>query len=253
MQILNFDSKNPNIEEKRYGPFTVVERIHDMSPNLANAANEYYFGKLGGRTRQLKCDAANGIILQKGAMQAICGDVKSATNVKGVGDFLGKALRGKVTGESTINPKYTGPGVVISEPTQKWLLAFNVEMFGGGMVLEDGIFYACEGFLNQRVVSRNSISSAVAGNEGMFNLAVEGRSGIVIIESPVAEEDLIFVRLENETLKLDGSMAIAWSESLNFTVARSSQSLLGSAMNGEGLVNQYSGTGMVVYKALSTH
>jgi len=41
-------------------------------------------------------------------------------------------------------------------------------------------------------------------------------------------------------------MAIAWSGSLNFTVEKSSKSLIGSAVSGEGLVNVYRGTGSIL-------
>lgn len=51
---------------------------------------------------------------------------------------------------------------------------------------------------------------------------------------------------QNDTLKVDGSFAIAWSASLNFTVERTTKSLIGSAASGEGLVNVYRGTGRVL-------
>ena len=41
-------------------------------------------------------------------------------------------------------------------------------------------------------------------------------------------------------------MAIAWSDSLKFTVERSTKTLVGSAVSGEGLVNVYRGTGRVL-------
>ena len=50
----------------------------------------------------------------------------------------------------------------------------------------------------------------------------------------------------NDVLKIDGSFAIAWSGSLDFTVERSGKSLIGSAASGEGLVNVYRGTGKVL-------
>ena len=58
--------------------------------------------------------------------------------------------------------------------------------------------------------------------------------------------ELIEFELNNETIKIDGSMAIAWSPSLNFTVERSSKSLAGSMVNKEGLLNVYRGTGMIL-------
>ena len=41
-------------------------------------------------------------------------------------------------------------------------------------------------------------------------------------------------------------MAIAWSNSLEFTVEKSTRSLLGSAVAGEGFVNVYRGTGKIL-------
>ena len=92
---------------------------------------------------------------------------------------------------------------------------------------------------------RSNISSAVAGNEGLFNLGVQGQ-GILCIESLCPQEELIEIELENDTVKIDGNMAIAWSGSLEFTVERSGKSLIGSAASGEGLVNVYRGTGKVL-------
>ena len=46
-------------------------------------------------------------------------------------------------------------------------------------------------------------------------------------------------------------MAVAWSGTLDFTVERSGQSLIGSAASGEGLVNVYRGTGKVLLAPVS--
>ena len=94
-------------------------------------------------------------------------------------------------------------------------------------------------------VARSNLSSAVLGNEGLFNLSLVG-NGIAVLESPVPKEELIEMELVNDVVKIDGNMAIAWSGSLNFTVEKSSKSLLGSAVSGEGLVNVYRGTGKIL-------
>lgn len=44
----------------------------------------------------------------------------------------------------------------------------------------------------------------------------------------------------------DGNFAVAWSGTLNFTVEKSSKTLIGSGLSGEGLVNVYRGTGKVL-------
>lgn len=45
---------------------------------------------------------------------------------------------------------------------------------------------------------------------------------------------------------MDGNFAIAWTNGLQFTVERSTKTLIGSAASGEGLVNVYRGTGRVL-------
>lgn len=87
------------------------------------------------------------------------------------------------------------------------------------------------------------------GNEGFFNLCVEG-DGIVALESPIPYDELITISIDNDEVKIDGSYAIAWSKSLSFTVEKSSKSLLGSAASGEGLVNVYRGSGKILMAPL---
>ena len=60
---------------------------------------------------------------------------------------------------------------------------------------------------------------------------------MLCLESPSPKEELIEVTLQDDVLKVDGNMAIAWSGTLDFTVERSGKTLLGSAASGEGLVN----------------
>lgn len=113
------------------------------------------------------------------------------------------------------------------------------------MTIEDGMFLACDGNVKSKVVARKNVSSAVLGGEGLFNLSLRG-NGIVALESNVPEEELIEIELENDELKIDGSMAVCWSSNLEFTVERTTKTLVGSAVSGEGLVNVYRGTGRVL-------
>lgn len=71
-------------------------------------------------------------------------------------------------------------------------------------------------------------------------------NGILCIESPVPYSELVCIDLDNDILKIDGNFAIAWSDSLDFTVERAGKSLIGSAASGEGLVNVYRGSGRVL-------
>ena len=245
-QIRNFtDNDDVRTLESR-GAFTVVEYLRDLSVSPSSAQTAYYCNEMNVRKRQVICDLSKAsITLQAGAMQWTAGDVNATTGLKGVGDLFGKAVRGKVTGESAIKPEYTGDGILVTEPTYRYILLEDLNDWNGSIVLDDGLFLASESTLKHKAVMRSNFSSAVAGGEGLFNLGLTG-SGVVCLESNSPREELIEITLQNDVLKIDGNMAIAWSGSLEFTVERSGKTLLGSAASGEGLVNVYRGTGKVL-------
>ena len=245
-QISNFMDNDDVKTIDSLGPFTVVEYQRDLSVTPDNAAMAYYSNAMNVRKRQVLCDLSKAqITLQAGAMQWTVGNVNATTGIKGVGDLFGKALRGGVTGESAIKPEYTGNGLLVLGPTYKHILLVDLADWDGSIVLDDGLFLACDSRLKHKAVMRSNVSSAVAGNEGLFNLGIQG-NGVVCLESACPKEELVTISLQDDVLKIDGNMAIAWSGSLDFTVERSGKSLIGSAASGEGLVNVYRGTGKVL-------
>lgn len=245
-QIRNFMDNDDVKVIDSLGAFSVVEYQRDLSVMPQNAMTAYFSSQMNVRKKQVVCnlEKAN-VTVQAGAMQWMVGNVNATTGLKGVGDFLGKAMRGSVTGESAIKPEYTGTGTLVLEPTYKHILLIDVADWNGSIVLDDGLFLACESTLKHKAVMRSNFSSAVAGNEGLFNLGIQGK-GVVCLESFCPREELIEITLQDDVLKVDGNNAIAWSGSLNFTVERSGKSLIGSAASGEGLVNVYRGTGKVL-------
>ena len=245
-QIKNFfDNDDVKITDS-LGAFSVVEYQRDLSVMPQNAMVAYYSSQMNVRKKQVVCDISKShVTVQAGAMHWMVGDVKATTGVKGVGDLFGKAVRGSVTGESAIKPEYTGSGTLVLEPTYKHILLVDVADWNGSVVLDDGLFLACESTLKHKAVMRSNLSSAVAGGEGLFNLGIQGK-GILCLESPCPREELVEITLNNDVLKVDGNFAIVWSGSLDFTVERSGKSLIGSAASGEGLVNVYRGTGKVL-------
>ena len=237
------------LDEK--GAFSVIEYQRDLSVTPSTAQLAYYCNEMNVRKRQVVCDLSkSAVALQAGAMQWMVGNVQSDTGLKGAGDFFKKVARGSVTGESAIKPEYRGDGFVVLEPTYRYILLEDLDEWNGSIVLDDGLFLASETSLKHRTVMRSNFSSAVAGNEGLFNLGLFGK-GVVCLESWSPREELIEVVLDHDVLKIDGNMAIAWSGSLEFTVERSGKTLMGSAASGEGLVNVYRGTGKVLLAPVS--
>lgn len=249
-KISNFTNNDDVKILNTLGPFTVVEYQRDLSVSPDDAQKAYFCNEMNVRRRQVICELSKAnITLQAGAMQWMVGDVNATTGLKGVGDLIGKAVRGKVSGESAIKPEYKGSGTLVLEPTYKHILLLDLAEWNNSIVLDDGLFLACDAQLKHKVVMRSNLSSAVAGNEGLFNLGIVG-DGVVCLETPCPWEELIEITLQDDVLKVDGNMAIAWSGSLNFTVERSGKSLAGSAVSGEGLVNVYRGTGKVLLAPL---
>lgn len=241
---------NPNLKQiAADGNVKVFEYQRDLSVTPESAITAYYSSEMNLRKRQVLIElSGTPWVTQAGAMQWMGGNVQMGSGIKGVGDFFGKALSSKVTKESTSKPEYTGQGLLMLEPTYRHILLLHVEEWGG-LVLEDGLFLACDGRIKQNVVARSNLSSAALGSEGLFNLCLTG-NGLAVLESPVPMEELIVFELDNDVIKIDGNMAIAWSSSLQFTVERSSKSLLGSAVSGEGLVNVFRGSGKILMSPL---
>jgi len=246
MQIQNLENKSRRYI-KKLGNFSVLEYERDLSVDATTAMEQYFMGTMGVRRRQLVIEmtGSNSAVVQAGAMQWMAGSVVATSGVKGVGDLFGKALRGAVTKESAVKPEYKGQGLLVLEPTYKHVILIDVARWGSGITLEDGMFYACDGTVRQSVTARKTISSALLGNEGLFNLTLSGQ-GVAALESNVPEEEMICIDLNNEELRIDGNMAVCWSSGLQFTVEKATNSLVGSAISGEGLVNVYRGTGRVL-------
>lgn len=243
-QLNNFYDNNNMKCIGQLGQYKIFEHERDLSVSPYSAEEAYFSAAMNVRRRQVLVELNNSsCTVQAGAMQWTLGNVSMTSGVK-ASNFLGKAIGAAVTGETMSKPIYTGQGLVMLEPTYKHILMIDVAQWGS-IVLEDGLFLACDSTLQQKVVSRSNLSSAVLGGEGLFNLSLMGQ-GIAVLESPVPQQELVQFNLQDDVVKIDGNMAIAWSGSLEFTVEKSSKSLIGSAVSKEGLVNVYRGTGTIL-------
>ena len=155
-----FDDANvKKIQEK--GPVSVYEYQYDMSVNPAEAVTAYFAAKMNIKKRQVLINMQDdAFTLSAGAMQWMAGNINLTSGVKGVGDLVGKAFASKVTKEGAIKPEYKGTGLLMLEPTYKHIILMDVAEWGS-VVIEDGLFLACESSLKQKVVARSNLSSAV--------------------------------------------------------------------------------------------
>lgn len=239
-------SASRNVTDTK-GIFTVVEFERDLSVSPEMAQIAYFASEMNVRKRQLTANITNdcGAFVQAGEMQLMLGDIEMTANVKGAGDLLKKFVGSRVTGETTIKPYYTGNGTLVLEPTYKYILLEDVAEWKTGIVVEDGMFLAAEETVDMEITARSTASSLILGREGIWNTTFYGR-GILALESPVPADEMIVVDLVEDTVKIDGNMAVAWSPDLRFTVEKTAGTLVGSWASGEGFVNVYSGTGRVL-------
>ncbi|CAH2213262.1 AIM24 family protein [Tepidibacter aestuarii] len=195
------------------------------------------------KLRQVKITLNNTQIrLEAGALSYLKGNIEMNNKIGGIMGLGKKFLKGSVTGETTFKPKYSGTGEIYLEPSFGHYVIIELE--NEEVIVDDGVFYACEDSVEVGAAMQKNVSSAVLGQEGLFQTKLCG-SGFVVLEVPVPKEEIIEHELNNETLKVDGNFAILRTGNINFTVETSSKSLIGSATSGEGLLNVFRGTGKV--------
>lgn len=180
--------------------------------------------------------------LQVGALSYMKGDI-TIKNAVGSPLSLGKMLFAKkVTGDSIIKPIFEGSGEIFLEPSFEHFTL--IELFDEEIILDDSLFYACEEDVEVTISMKKNVSSIVFGDNGLFEVKLKG-SGVVVLKIPVPENEVVRCKLFNERLAVDGDFAILRSANINFSIEKSGTSLVGSVLNGEGLLNVYEGVGEV--------
>lgn len=254
IKIKGLFGDNPNIKtiikDPEFG-FNVMEFQQDLSvTSPADAIAKYYSAKMNCKQRFVVCNMTGkrDWTLSAGAMNWMGSKVNVRTDVKGVGDLLGKAFKAKATNESAIKPVYTGVGVLATEPTYKFIIPIYSKDWGNTIIVNDGLYLMSTGF-ETKIKSPDTVGGAVLGGEGFFNLKLVG-DGVALLESLRPVEELIEVVVDNDVFKIDGDMALCWSDGLSLSVEKVTKTLVGSAASGEGLVNVYRGTGRILMSPL---
>lgn len=172
---------------------------------------------------------------ESGAMYYMRGNITMQSKTPSAGGFL-KSL---ATGENIFRPTYTGSGELYLEPS---LSGFHIlDLKGYEWILDSGAYWASDGSVEVGV-ERNKMISGLIGGEGLFQTKVKGSGKVVM----VAQGSVEVVNLQNDRLVVDGSFAIARTNSLQYRVEKATKSLLGSMTSGELLVNTFEGTGTVL-------
>ena len=199
--------------------------------------------KSGIRLRQVRIMLnESSVKIEAGALSYMKGDIEITNKTDGVIGLSKKFISSKLTGEEMFKPTYTGTGEIFLEPSFKHYALIELE--DDHIIVDDGIFLACEEGVDVSPTIQKTISSMIFGNEGVFQTRIQG-DGIGVLELPVPEKEIFRCKLNEDTLKIDGSFAILRSGDIEFSVEKSATSFVGSATSKEGLLNVYRGTGEV--------
>ena len=207
------------------------------------AANVYFANQAGIRLKQVRITLSGRRGDRRvGALHFMLGHVQMESKVGGVSG-LGKAMMNKfVTKEAAIMPRYRGTGQIYLEPSFSHFLIYRL---GGEEVVADkGMFYCGQGSLDIGSAMQKNVSSALFGGEGLFQTRIRG-TGICVLESPVPADEVLRIDLKDETLQVDGNFALMRTGRIEFSVEKSTRSLLGTITSGEGLLQTFRGTGSV--------
>lgn len=242
---LNIKNKLTMISEMVGDSIFQILEYEDLkgSSNIITAIKLNELRKAGMRLKQVRIYLNNSsVILEKGALSYLRGNIEISNHIDGPISLGKKLFASRVTGESTFKPQYTGIGEIFLEPSFGHYAL--VELEDDEIIIDDGLFYACENSVNIGVVRQKSISSMMLGNEGVFQTKLSG-SGIVVLELPVPESEIFKCKINRDTLKVDGNFSILRMGDIEFTVEKSTKSIIGTATSGEGLLNVFRGTGEI--------
>ncbi len=168
-----------------------------------------------------------GVKIEPGAISYMKGEITRKNPIKSVLSIGKRLINNKINKETEDEkPIYKGSGEIFLEPSFGYFVL--VELEDEGIIVEDGMFLACEDMINVKL-----------NTEGKKNEIRLFGSGIVVLEIPVAEEEVFKCKLYNHTLKVDGDFAVLRGENVQCT----GESLLD--VSGSETINVYSGIGDV--------
>ena len=242
---LNFTNKLSKLAEMENDSIFQILEYENLegATDVESAFGLNIIRESGIKLKQIRIALENSsVILEPGALSYMKGNIKISSKTGGVLGFGKKLITSKLTGETVFKPTYSGTGEIFLEPSFGNFALIELE--DDEIIVDDGLFFACESSVEVGVTIQRNLSAALLGDETLCQTKISG-SGIVALEIPVPESEIFKCILIDDTLKVDGNFAILRTGNIEFTVEKSSKSIVGSVTSGEGLVNVYRGSGEV--------
>ncbi len=236
-----------DIIEKGNGSNTSVEILRYKqllgSNDVKTAEMLFYANQAGMSLKQVHIILNGGeALMEAGLLHFMKGHISIENKVGGLGGLAKKLATNALTSESTFKPTYKGTGELYLEPTFGHFIVAQLQ--SEEMIVDKGMFVACESTVEVGVATQRNISSALLGGESFFQTRLSG-SGWCVLSSPVPADEVMRLQLNNEKLSVDGNFALLRKGKIEFKVEKSTKSLIGSTAGGEGMLQTFTGTGEV--------
>ena len=223
--------------------FEIVELDSLGGSNDLDVANKVFLANQANiHMKMVRITLKNSsVTIEPGALFFMKGQLTLESNAQG---GLAKGLMRKfMSGETLFQSTITGTGDVYLEPSFGNYLLFDLE--DDSLVFDKGTFCCGSSKVAISAKLQKNISSAVFGGEGLFQTEAKG-TGIVVLNCPVPENELFVYELEaGEKLSIDGNFSLARTGSVSFAAEKSAKSLFKSVTSGEGLLQTFTGPGIV--------
>ena len=182
------------------------------------------------------------VVLEPGALYFMRGDLQLESSCTNGGIATGM-MRKFMSGETLFQTKISGTGDIYLEPTFGYYIIINID--DDALIFDKGSYWCSSTGIKVGAKAQKNISSALFGGEGFFQSEAKG-TGIVVLNSPVPESELmVFELANNEKLSIDGNFALCRTQDVTFKAEKSAKNLLSSITSGEGLLQTFTGPGMV--------
>jgi len=212
--------------------------------DLATARSLFFVKNSGPRLKFVVITLNNSsATLESGALYYMKGMLEVKSSAGGLGGLAKGIATKMLTDETVIRPQYSGTGTIVLEPSFGHFILTSLED-NQSIIVDKGMYYCSEGTVEVGISGQKTFSAAGFGGEGYWQTKVTG-PGVVVLASPVPRSEIVAINLENERLQVDGNFALMRSGNIRFSVKKSTKSLIGSAVSGEGLLQTFEGTGRV--------
>jgi len=195
------------------------------------------------RFKRIKISLNNGsCICEHGTLHYTSGDISVDANMGGLGGIIKKKIQNELTTTPTIRPKFVGSGEICLDPT--WDYFSIIYLKNESVVVDKGLFYACEGSISLSVNVLKNVGAGLLGGEGFFQTKLSG-TGWVVIATPVPPEEIQKFVIKDDKVVVDGNFAVLRKGDVDFQVRKSTNTFVGSIATGEKLLQTFTGTGEV--------